>query len=509
MVANAASPLDSYPAAATGSALNAKVASRSMRAQQQPKCKRNLQDLEVPQEVKECMTIDDDSGAILLSPTNVRQIQYTLGFASEEALSVSVCNPIVSPTHGNSRGGDIIIELSQPSFREIQVNTEDKTVTVGGGVTSRSVDLALEEKDLFTPLVGYTVGLGAFLSGGFSFSSRLHGLTVDNIIDIEMVLADGQIVHANETEHVELFWGMKGSGTAFGVVTSLTLRCFTLVRSLSATVIYPFMPENGPRLLRHWRDCLADAPNELYSNFVLAAGPEAPVNSIAILQVCHLGDQETGYSFIQRLSSFAESKPHFSDCKEISYVRQQELVEAVLKGQAAQQGQNAENQVRYLIHGNILLDLSDDVAEETCTRFYNSAHSGSIWCFEVFAGALAKVTDGCIPQSHRKGKFHAASIMRVPAEPGRNSTLDTAGKDWMREVISPVSPGGPLPSFLPTHRDDPRDTKHYHDMIRGSYGHENWSRLKTLKLTYDPQNCFLGAYDEGMLGFEEQLIDGI
>lgn len=507
MVESGKSPLATYPPAATGSALNSKVAHRSLNTSKLAKCKRKHESLEIPTNLKEYMITEN--GIAKLRPSDVQQISDILSYASQERLSVSVCNPKVPPTHGNSNGGDLLIELSDPFFESIAVDAEAMTVTVGGGVTSRSVDTALTEQDMITPLVGYTVGLGAFLSGGFGFSSRLHGLTVDNILDIELVLASGEIVHANELENTELFWGMKGSGTTFGVVTEVTLRCFPLVRSLSATVIYPFVPETGTQLLKHWRDCLSDAPDELYSNFVLAAGPQSPSGNIAILQVCHLGSRETGMPIIQRMSSFAETKYHFKDCNEISYLRQQELVEGVLKGPSIKPTQDAENQIRYLINGNILMDLPDKVVEETCSRFHQSALPGSIWCFELFAGAVANVKDGCIPHSHRVGKFHAASILRTSKEASRDPNLNAAGRDWMRETISKVSPGGPLPTFLPTYHDDPREAKRYHDMIRGSYGHENWSRLKGLKLTYDPDNCFLGAYDGGMLGYEEQLIDGI
>lgn len=508
MVADARSPLASFPPAATGHALNTRVAQQSLSGMANPKRKRNVETLVMPPTLQELLS--EESGPAVFRPKNIAQISDVLRFATEESLSVSVLNPSVPPVHGNSSGGDCVIELSHVSFQRICVDKESMTVKVGGAVTSRLVDTALAEQGLITPLVGYTVGLGAFLSGGFGFASRLHGLTADNILDAELVLASGEVIRANEASNTELFWGLKGSGTTFGVVTELTLRCYPLVRSLSATVIYPFLPETGGELLKHWRDCLEDAPHELYSNFVIAAGPQAPTGNIAILQICHLGSHDAGLPFIQRMASFPGVKYHFKDCNEITYLRQQELVEAVLKGAAVAPIENTEPQARYLINGNILTDITDGIVEETCSSFHTNALPGSIWCFELFAGALTNVENGCIPHSHRSGKFHAASIMRTSAAAaGGVKLLDLAGRDWIRDTISRVSPGGPLPTFLPNHHADTRDAKHYHDIIRGSYGHENWSRLKTLKTTYDPGNCFRGAYDEGMLGFEEQLIDGV
>lgn len=503
MVATQNSPLDSFPPAATGKLLNAKVAQESLGGN---KRKRDTGGLDIPEDLMEVFV--QDSELILFRPTVAQEVSRIVKWAGGVRKTVSVLNSKVTATHGCSRSGDIVIELSNPAFKTVDVNKEQMTVRVGGGVTSRLVDTVLSHEGLITPLVGYTVGLGAFLSGGFGFASRLHGLTVDNILEIELVLANGKIVSANKHEYADLFWALRGCGTSFGVVTSITLRCFPLVRSLSANLIFPFEADTGADLMRHWRDCLNDAPEELYSNFVIAAGPHAPSGTVAILQVCHLGAHDIGMSFIQRMASFSGVKYHFKDCDEISYLRQQELVEAVLKGAAVNKTQQPESQVKYLLDGDVLSDLPDEVIDDTCRSFHEEAKAGSIWCIELFAGKQTEFIDSCIPLRHRQGKFHAASIMRVPIDDPATWENDVAGRDWIRTIISKVSPGGPLPSFLPSYRDDPREAKHYHDMIRGCYGHENWSRLKSIKVSFDPMNCFNNGFDAGMLGAEEQLIDG-
>lgn len=504
MVTQKNSPLDSFPSAATGAALNKKVAEQSLKGN---KRKRGFEKLILP---KALQCIAHHSGAaLILRPQNVAQISEIVSLGSRHGLHVSVVNPTVPATHGSSRSGDLVVEMCTAEFLAIEVDKNNMQVTIGGGVTSRMVDTALSEQGLITPLVGYTVGLGAFLSGGFGFASRLHGLTIDNIIGAQIVLADGRILNVSTTEYPDLFWALKGCGTSFGVVTQLTLRCFPLVRSFSANVIYPFDRDSGADLIRHWRDIFQDAPDELYSNCVIAAGPQAPSGTVAILQICHLGSHDVGMTYYQRMASFAGAKYHFKDCDEISYLRQQALVEAVLKGAAAEQVPKPETHVKYLIEGNTLSEMPDTVLEETCNRFIEHALPGSIWCFELFAGAVSSVSGSCFPLSHRKSKFHAASIMRVPVEEVEKWRDDDPGRSWIRDVIGPQSPGGPLPSFLSTFREDTREAKHYHDILRGSYGHANWSRLKTIKLTYDPTNCFDGGFDVGMLGHEEDLVDGI
>lgn len=504
MVTQKNSPLHSFPSAATGAALNKKVAEKSLKGN---KRKRGFEKLIIPESLR---SIAHESGSsLLVRPHNTAQVAEIVSLGSRHGLHVSVVNPTVPATHGSSRSGDIIIEMCTEEFLAIEIDKERMQVTVGAGVTSRMVDTALSEQDLITPLVGYTVGFGAFLSGGFGFASRLHGLTVDNILSAQIVLADGRILNANAVDYPDLFWALKGCGTSFGVVTQLTLRCYPLVRSFSANVIYPFDRESGADLIRHWRDIFHDAPKELYSNFVIAAGPQAPSGTVAILQICHLGSHDVGMTYYQRMSAFAGAKYHFKDCDEISYLRQQALVEAVLKGAAAEQAPEPETHVKYLIEGNILSEMPEIVLTETCDRFIEHALPGSIWCFELFGGAVSSVTDSCFPLSHRESKFHAASIMRVPVNDVERWRDDDPGRSWIRDVVGPQSPGGPLPSFLSTSHEDTREAKHYHDILRGSYGHANWSRLKTIKLNYDPTNCFDGGFDVGMLGYEEELVDGI
>ncbi|CCG84902.1 unnamed protein product [Taphrina deformans PYCC 5710] len=496
-------PLASFPSEATCETLNTKVAQRSVNGNKRRRFGGNQS---MPSNLASLSCYDDHASTF--RPKDPLEVSSILKLTSEHNFTASVLNSKGTGTHGDARGGEIVIDLSSRHFQRIEIDHDAMTVTVGGGVTSRMLDIALCSESLTTPLVGYTVGLGAFLSGGFGFSSRLHGLTVDNILDVEVVLADGSVLHANAYNHIDLFWALKGCGTGFGVITGLKLRCYPLVNSVSANIIFPFERSTAADLMKHWRDCLEGVPDEVYSNFVMAAGPAAS-EPVAILQICHLGDEDVGMPIIDRMAAFSGTKYHFKDCGEITYLRQQELVEAVLKGAAVEKSQTPENQVKYLLDGNVLADLTDEVIEESSLRFLDEAPAGSIWCFELFGGSLAKTTDNCIPSETRAGKFHAASILRVPADDQDAWHNDEAGRDWIRSTISKVTTGGPLPSFLPTSSTDAREAKRYHDVIRGSYGHENWSRLKKLKKQYDSKNCFRYGFDAGMLGLEEQLVDGL
>lgn len=494
-----------YPPEANGASMRKNVAHRAAGGLKKRKRDRPTA-LHVPDPLK-ALTKPDD-GTLVFYPTSNDDVSELLRFASSNDMTVSVLNNQYTGVQGDSKGGDLVICLSHETFTGVSVDLDSMTCAIGGGVTSRMLDTELSKHDMVTPTVGYTVGLGAFLSGGFGFASRMLGLSADSVLEAELVLSDGKLITTNEKQYSDLFWALKGCGTSFACVTKLKMKCYPLRRSLSANIIYPFNIETTPALLRHWRDSLVDAPRELYSNFVLAAGPKAPHGAIAIIQISHLGSHDTGMPIIQQLTAFADEKYLLKDIDEISYLRQQELVEGILKGTVVSKSPQPEALVQYLLDGDAVMDISDEIIDTTCSRFADNAQAGSIWCFELFGGSVQDVTDGCIPLSVRSAKFHAASILRIPIDDPTPMQKDQAGREWIRDIISKVSPGGPLPSFFPTRRDDPREAKRFHDVIRGSYGHENWSKLKHIKRKYDPENRFSLGFDNGMLGYEEVLIDG-
>ena len=464
---------------------------------------------DIPQYLQALLLRTDQLSSVF-RPASVEEAAAVVKYAYERGSSVSVMNIKNTGTHGHASGGAIVLDLSHANFQAVVADKEHMTVQISGGATSRLVDIELGKHDMVTPTVGYTVGLGAFLSGGFGFASRLYGLSSDNILEVQIILATGEVVLASDHHYPDLFWALKGCGTSFGVVTRITMKCYPLPRSLAANIIYPVSSTSTPALLRHWRDALANAPDETYSNFVLAAGPENSSGSVAIIQVCHMGSHATGMPVIQQLSGFTGEKHHYKEIDEVSYLRQQELVEAVLKGSASTTPQRPEEDARYLIDGCAVLELDDRLIDETCKSFISGAQPGAVWVLELFGGRLNTIQDSCIPPELRRCKFHAASIFKTPrfnSSPPADS--DQAGREWIMNTIRSTEAYGPLPSFLPTRRTDTREAKQLHDSIRAAYGHDNWSRLKQIKVAYDSENTFDCAFDNGMLGYEEVLIDGV
>jgi FAD/FMN-containing dehydrogenase len=156
----------------------------------------------------------------------------------------------------------LVIDLS--AMRAVRIDPSRRTVHVQGGATWADVDAVTTPLGLATPggVVSETGVAGLALSGGVSHQRRLHGMTIDNLVSAEVVLADGHRVHASADQNPDLHWALRGGGGNFGVVTSFELRLHALGPEVFAVnVAYPL--EDAARVLAGWRDAVAEAPDEL------------------------------------------------------------------------------------------------------------------------------------------------------------------------------------------------------------------------------------------------------
>lgn len=112
--------------------------------------------------------------------------------------------------------------------------------------------------------------------------SRMYGLSVDNLVEIEMVLADGQVVIVSENEHPDLWWAIRGGGPAFGIATRYKAKAFPVPVVFAGNIIYRFHKATAPSLIKHFRDCIKGAPRELYANIILTAGPAGKDSLVVI-----------------------------------------------------------------------------------------------------------------------------------------------------------------------------------------------------------------------------------
>src|SRR5262249_27001727 len=204
----------------------------------------------------------DKRPAAIARCADADDVVTALRFAAERGLDFAVRGGGHNVAGTALIDGGLVIDLS--TMRGVRVDASGTTVHVQGGATWADVDRVTPPLGLGAPggVVSETGVAGLALSGGVSHQRRRDGMTIDNLVSAEVVLADGRRVHASATEHPDLHWALCGGGGNFGVVTSFELRLHPLGPEVFAlNVAYPL--EDAVRVLGGWRDAVADAPDEL------------------------------------------------------------------------------------------------------------------------------------------------------------------------------------------------------------------------------------------------------
>ncbi len=162
---------------------------------------------------------------VVVQANNVPEVIEAVNRARRDGMKIGICSGGHSWAQNHIRNGGLMLDLSR--LNEIKIDAGKKTATVGPGCLCGEVNAALAREGLFFPVAhAYTVGIGGFLlQGGFGWNSRMLGLACENVTGIDVVLADGSLVHASATENADLFWAARGAGPGFfGVVVRFHLK---------------------------------------------------------------------------------------------------------------------------------------------------------------------------------------------------------------------------------------------------------------------------------------------
>ncbi|KZT01489.1 uncharacterized protein LAESUDRAFT_739160 [Laetiporus sulphureus 93-53] len=348
-------------------------------------------------------------------------------------------------------------------------------VTLGAGMRQKEVDMYTAEHPLegFSAVTGlrengvvpyhmpssaHPVGSSILLLGGFGFISRMYGLSIDNVVEIEMVLADGRIVIVNKDDEPELWWAIRGAGPAFGIATRYKVRAFPVPVVFAGNLIYRFHRSTAASLIKHFRDCIKGAPRELYVNVLLTAGP-ADKDSLLVIQMCYAGPKEQGMEYLNAISSWDGERCILNEVNEKSYLSQQDSVAQILRGKAGRQ---------WFMRSALIHSLPDEVINKTVIQFANTP-IGCTWLFELSGGAIADFEDTCLPKEQREATWTVAALHQW--EMGIDDPRCIASAEEL------VDRGHG--QFLARHEPPSR--------TQTCYG-KNWARLAELKRKYDP-NC--------------------
>jgi FAD/FMN-containing dehydrogenase len=393
-------------------------------------------------------------------------------FARERGLVVAVrCGGHSIPGLSTCEDG-MVIDLG--GLKSITVDPETRTARAGGGVLWGEFDAATQAHGLHTPGGRVTTtGLGGFTTGGgYGWTSCKYGLACDNLISAEVVLADGGVVRASEHEHPDLFWGIRGGGGNFGIVTEFEFRLHPLGPTvLAGLALLPI--ERAPEVVRGWRDWADTAPDEVSTAcVVLTAPPEPfvppelhgkPVLGIPVLSV---GDPERGAAAIEPLRAL---RPVVDLVAPMPYTGFQSLLDAA-----------APHGLRNYCRGEYLREFSDSAIDTFLTHAVDLTEAGAplsqMVIFRIGQG-IAAVPEEATAFSHRDAGylFHPISVWSNPADDEHLIAANRAFAAAMR----PFGTGAAYLNFtLET------------DRVRDAYGERKYARLVSLKDIYDPTNLF-------------------
>ena len=404
----------------------------------------------------------DKRPALIARPRNAADVQAAVAFARAYHLAIAVRGGAHSIAGRGTCDEGLVIDFSD--MKAIRVDTGTKTATAEPGVKWQEFDAATQVHGLAT--TGGTVGdtgiAGLTLGGGFGWLEGKFGLTVDNLLGADVVLASGELVHASERDHPDLFWALRGGGGNFGVVTSFKYRLHDVgPLIIGGLVVHPF--PRAKEALRFYNDFMKTAPDELVAAAVLMTGPDG--NKGCGLAGAYIGDVGDGERLMSPLKQFGP--PVMDAIGPMPYVAMQGLLEQAMP----------PNLLNYW-KAEFVRELSDDVVDAAVERFSAVPSPISSLLFFPMRGAASRVAADATAFPHRSG-YHVGIYSLW-----NDSTKNRENIAWVRDTwraFEPFKTGGVYVNELGEDEGA--------DRVAVAYG-RNYDRLVRVKEKYDPGNVF-------------------
>ncbi|HUF03001.1 MAG TPA: FAD-dependent oxidoreductase [Aridibacter sp.] len=415
----------------------------------------------------------DRRPAAVVRAADAADVIASVDFASETGIPISA----KGGGHGVSgkavRDDGLLVDLVH--LNAVQVDEKERTARVGGGATLGDVDRETQAFGLAVPagIVSETGVAGLTLGGGIGYQARKSGLTIDNLIEADIVIADGSLVTASADNHTDLFWAIRGGGGNFGIVTSFLYRLHELGPDVMTSLSYFDIAETAD-VLRFYREFMHGAANGCAVYCLFANVPPAdhfPAERrgmpAVILHACYAGPVEEGRKALTPLRQFGA--PFFRAFDTMKFTDLQKAFDpAVPKGMRAYwKGLNLE-------------EIEDELVNVFADRLMTIPGPMSLIGFEPLGGKVAEVDPSATAYAFRNARF-SLGIWSGWDEPA----MDEANIEWTRSLyrdLEGFTSGGVYVNYLD--RDEQERT-------RSALG-ANFSRLLEIKQKYDPGNMFIG-----------------
>lgn len=411
----------------------------------------------------------DRRPALIAQCRSVSDVQSALELGKRADLPIAIRGGGHSgPGFGTVENG-LVIDLG--SMDQVEVDPENRTARVQGGAMWKQVDAATHEHGLATVsgIVGTTGVGGLTLGGGHGQLSRKYGLTIDNLLEAELVLADGRIVTASEEENPDLFWAIRGGGGNFGIVTSFTFRLHPVENVVWGPTAWPV--SETQRVLKWFREFLPAADENLYGYFGLLTVPPVPefpeafhMHKACAVVWTYLGDPATAN---EALAPVRELGPAFDGVQEVPYPAAQSAFDDLYpKG------------LQWYWRGDFFQEIPDEAvaAHAHFGEELPTLHSG-MHLYPI-DGAVDRVDPGDTAFARRDANWSQV-IIGVDPDPDNTGTIKKWAQDYW-DATHPHSIGAAYVNFMMEEGED---------RVKATYG-SNYERLAEVKATYDPGNVF-------------------
>ncbi len=363
----------------------------------------------------------------------------------------------------------LVIDLS--NMKGIRVDREAKTVRVEPGCTWGDVDHATHAVGMAVPSgVVSTTGVGGLtLGGGHGYLSRKYGLTIDNLLSADVVLANGDFVHVSKDENRDLFWALRGGGGNFGVVTSFEYLLHPVKNVIAGPLFWPI--DQLESTMEWYRDWLPELPEDVYAFYLTAEVPAADPfpeeihgEKVCGLLWCYTGQEDQFEEFIQQARNIAE--PLFEFTGEMPYPALQSMFDELYPPGD-----------QWYWKGDFVRELTDEAIAEH-VRFAEVPTSKSTMHLYPVNGAVHKVDKDETAWDKRDANWSMV-IVGVDPDPANAEKLKSWARDYW-EALHPHTLGGSYINFM---------MEEGQDRIKATYG-DNYTRLQKVKAKYDPDNFF-------------------
>ena len=412
----------------------------------------------------------DRRPALIAKCVDAADVMAAVDFARDHRLPLAVRGGGHSGPGLCTCDDGLVVDLSQ--MKGIRVDPVRRTVRVEGGCVWGDVDHATHPFGLAVPcgFISSTGVGGLTLGGGIGYLTRRYGLTIDNLLSVDMVLADGHFVTASADENPDLFWAVRGGGGNFGVVTSFSFRANRAGTVYGGPIFWPL--ENGAEVLRKWRDFILEAPEDLNGWFGFVTVPPAPLfpakhhlKKMCVTVWCYTGDLAGAEAALRPVREFAPPVMDFA--APIPFPALQTLFDPVYPAG-----------LQWYWKADFFRDLPDSAIDLHVKHAEQLPSPHSTMHLYPVNGAAQRVGRGDTAWSFREANF-AEVIVGVDPDPANNGRL----MRWAREywlALHPFSAGGAYVNMVMDEDEN---------YVKAAY-RENYPRLAAVKAKYDPSNLF-------------------